>query len=217
MRQHDDILHSEVFLHVMENHEKRKRWRLLRNKILVYIIAAVTIAGIMLCWFNSIANAQAATPELIEITPEPITVLSEPVTETEPVTEAMNHRWSADEAYLLAKIAMAEAEGEDTEGKALVILTVLNRVHSDSFPDTIGEVIFQEDAFTPVKNGRFDEVEPNEDCYAALALIENGWDESQGSLYFERTTHKSTWHSRNLEELFDHGNHTFYTEEVDAE
>lgn len=28
---------------------------------------------------------------------------------------------------------MAEAEGEDTEGKALVILVVLNRVWSDDF------------------------------------------------------------------------------------
>ena len=31
-------------------------------------------------------------------------------------------------AYLLMKIAMAEAEDEDTEGKALVMMVVLNRV-----------------------------------------------------------------------------------------
>lgn len=42
--------------------------------------------------------------------------------------------WDADDSYRLAKIAMAEAEGEDTEGKALVILVVLNRVWSDEFP-----------------------------------------------------------------------------------
>ena len=49
--------------------------------------------------------------------------------------------WDAEDAYLLAKIAMAEAEGEDTEGKALVIRVVLNRVWSDSFPGhTIVEV-----------------------------------------------------------------------------
>lgn len=36
--------------------------------------------------------------------------------------------WDVDDSYRLAKIAMAEAEGEDTEGKALVILVVLNRV-----------------------------------------------------------------------------------------
>ena len=30
--------------------------------------------------------------------------------------------WDAEDAYMLAKIAMAEAESEDTEGKALVML-----------------------------------------------------------------------------------------------
>ena len=41
--------------------------------------------------------------------------------------------WDSDDAYRLAKIAMAEAESEDTEGKALVMLVVLNRVWSDEF------------------------------------------------------------------------------------
>ena len=44
--------------------------------------------------------------------------------------------WDAEDAYMLAKIAMAEAESEDTEGKALVILVVLNRVWSEEFPDS---------------------------------------------------------------------------------
>ena len=43
----------------------------------------------------------------------------------------------------LAKLAMAEAEGEDTEGKALVILVVLNRVQSEGFPDTVEDVILE--------------------------------------------------------------------------
>lgn len=34
--------------------------------------------------------------------------------------------WDADDSYRLAKIAMAEAEGEDTEGKALVIYPETN-------------------------------------------------------------------------------------------
>ena len=37
---------------------------------------------------------------------------------------------------------MAEAEGEDTEGKALVILVIYNRQHSGKFPDTVGGVYF---------------------------------------------------------------------------
>lgn len=71
--------------------------------------------------------------------------------------------WDSDDAYRLAKIAMAEAESEDTEGKALVMLVVLNRVWSDEFPDTIEDVIFQKGQFSPISNGRYDEVEPDED------------------------------------------------------
>lgn len=89
--------------------------------------------------------------------------------------------WGSEDAYLLEKIAMAEAEGEDTEGKALVMLVVLNRVWSDKFPDTISDVIFQEGAFTSISNGRYDRVEPNNDCYAAMELITTGqWDGSNG-------------------------------------
>ena len=125
--------------------------------------------------------------------------------------------WDSEDAYLLAKIAMAEAEGEDVEGKALVILVVLNRVWSGKFPDSIPEVIFQDGQFSPVSNGRFDRVEPDRECYEALELIQlNKWDESQGALYFE-SDGKSNWHRNNLQFLFQHGNHYFYTDKELAE
>lgn len=115
--------------------------------------------------------------------------------------------WDSDDAYRLAKIAMAEAESEDTEGKALVMLVVLNRVWSDEFPDTIEDVIFQKGQFSPISNGRYDEVEPDEDCYRALQLIQTGgWDESHGATYFESKS-DSTWHSENLTFLFKHAIH----------
>lgn len=123
--------------------------------------------------------------------------------------------WDAEDGYLLAKIAMAEAEGEDTEGKALVILTVLNRVWAPQFPGTIEGVITQPNAFASYWDGRWERVEPDADCYAALRKVQvEHWDESQGALYFERSTTEDTWHSRNLKKLFTHGNHTFYTEET---
>lgn len=149
-----------------------------------------------------------ATMEQVAASPEP--------TEA-PLIKSMN--WDADEAYILAKIAMAEAEGEDTEGKALVILTVLNRVKAPQFPGTIVEVVAQRNAFSSYSNGRYDRVEPDADCRAALELVEGGWDGSQGALYFERTPEdgESTWHSRNLETLFIHGNHTFYTKKEERD
>lgn len=120
--------------------------------------------------------------------------------------------FSKKNSYLLMKIAMAEAEDEDTEGKALVMKVVLNRVTSREFPGSIKKVIYQERQFSPIANGRFDRVEPNEDCQKALDMIaENGWDESRGALYFESKS-TSTWHEDNLQFLFQHGNHYFYTD-----
>ena len=119
----------------------------------------------------------------------------------------------AEESYLLTKIAMAEAEGEDTEGKALVIMVVLNRVWSDKFPDSIEEVIMQKNQFSVTQEGgRWWRVEPDEDCYNALDMVmAEQWDKSHGALYFE-SAGKSTWHQDNLEYLFKHGNHYFYKE-----
>lgn len=125
--------------------------------------------------------------------------------------------WDSEESYLLAKLAMAEAEGEDTEGKALVMLVALNRVWSDDFPDTIEGVIMQEHngvhQFSVTREGgRWYKVEPDEDCYKALELITaQEWDESDGALYFE-SRGDSSWHQNNLRYLFRHGGHYFYTD-----
>ena len=59
----------------------------------------------------------------------------------------------------------------------------------------------------PYGNGN---LEPDEDCVAALELIESGWNESQGALFFEMTPNVSSWQSRNLNLLFIHQDHSFY-------
>lgn len=136
------------------------------------------------------------------------------ITESLPVHKLKPTRkqsgFSKKNAYLLMKIAMAEAEDEDTEGKALVMRVVLNRVKHKGFPDSIKKVIYQEKQFSPIANGRFDRVEPNKDCKKALDMIvEDKWDESKGALYFESKS-DSTWHEDNLHFLFCHGRHYFY-------
>ena len=119
--------------------------------------------------------------------------------------------WSAQESYLLAKIAMAEAEGCNTQTKTLIIMSVLNRVWSDEFPDTIKDVIFQENQFSPIDNGRWDRVEPNEDCYEAVRIVmEAKYDYSGGATYFESCDDEDNWHSRNLEFLYESEGIRFY-------
>lgn len=119
--------------------------------------------------------------------------------------------WDAEDSYLLARIAMAEAEGCNTQTKTLIIMCVLNRVGSDEFPDTIEEVIFQENQFSPIDNGRWDRVEPNEDCYEAVKVVmEAKYDYSGGATYFENCADEDNWHSRNLEFLYESEGIRFY-------
>ena len=143
-----------------------------------------------------------------EATAEP-TPTTEPITTEKPKKKHINKRWNKEEAYMLAKLSMAEAEDQDIKGKALVIMVVLNRVSSKKFPDNINDVIFQDKQFAPISNGRYDRVEPDQDCWDALSMVERGWDESEGALYFESES-SSTWHRNHLQLLFRHEEHIFY-------
>ena len=109
-----------------------------------------------------------------EITPEPTECSTK-----EPAYQSLIYSYDrdAEESYLLCKIAMAEAGNQDTEGKALVMLVVLNRVWVDEFPNSIEDVIYQPRQFSPVLEGTFDSVEPDEDCWDALEMVMSGWDE----------------------------------------
>ena len=201
----------------------------MKAKVIVSLGAVIGLAALSAAAFISTAGIAGEIPaveqgEVPEATvfrenPEmkekrirlPTEMISLPEPEAEP-PQMESESQSPDDSYLLAKIAMAEAESEDTEGKALVMLVVLNRVEADGFPDSIEEVIYQAKQFSPVASGRFDRVEPDADCWQALSLIElDGWDESMGATYFESES-ESTWHEEHLEFLFQHGNHYFYTD-----
>lgn len=196
----------------------------MRRKLLVSAGAVVALSTIsVVALANSFSGSEPnkhiqSTPTYVYAAmqteiyePETQPMIDTYVSQETQATDIKSLDWDSDDAYLLAKIAMAEAEGEDTEGKALVMLVVLNRVWSDEFPNTISEVIYQEDQFSPVSNGRFESVEPSKDCYKALDLIQlQHWDESEGALYFESAS-ASTWHRDNLKLLFQHGRHMFYT------
>jgi N-acetylmuramoyl-L-alanine amidase len=120
--------------------------------------------------------------------------------------------WDDYDEEILMQISMAEAESEGVEGKALVMLVVLNRVWSEEFPDSVEAVVFQNNQFSTVQpGGRYWTTTPDEECMEALELVRTGWDESQGALFFEATSNTETWHKNNLQYLFQFGNHIFYT------
>lgn len=188
--------------------------RMYASFLLILVMAAVVRIVAM-------AGTERSCKEEIESVTEELPVLKEEspvqqmqqaeIEESEAPQEPL-YAWTEENEYMLLKIAMAEMESESIESKALVIRVVLNRVESDSFPDTIKEVLYQKSQFTPIWNGRYDRVEPDEDCKEALEMVRYGWDESQGATFFELTSDESTWHSRNLQKLFELEHTTFYKE-----
>ncbi len=147
----------------------------------------------------------AAAPTTQETTLPETTAPTETTVPPEPVLEL-----TEDEQAMLLKIGMAErGKTGCTECIALVMRTILNRVESGRFGSSIRSVLFAENQFTPVSTGAYHKAEPDETCQEALAMVIYGWDESQGALYYEWCEGES-WHSKNLNLLFQHCDTRFY-------
>lgn len=121
------------------------------------------------------------------------------------IEESTYHFTECEKAWLL-KTAVAEAGNQGTIGQALVMRVVLNRVEDGRFSPSIEGVITSPHQFATYSNGSIAAAIPNEDSYDALSLIEDGWDESQGALYFDSGGTGRGW----AEHMFDYGAHHFY-------
>ena len=126
--------------------------------------------------------------------------------------------FSDEELEVLLRIVEAEAGGEDEDGRLLVANVVLNRVNSDSFPDTVTEVVFQKEGdvaqFSPAYSGKYDRVEISDTTISAVGRALKGEDISQGALYFvaRKRADKGSlrWFDEKLVFLFEHGGHEFF-------
>lgn len=127
------------------------------------------------------------------------------------------------ELNALQRIVEAEAGNEDIMGRILVANVVLNRYHSEVFPNTIDGVVTQTSygsrglvyQFTPAKpSGRYWYASPSAETKEAVKRALAGEDYSQGALYFAARKYANqnhmSWFDRKLTRLFQHGNHEFY-------
>ena len=121
-----------------------------------------------------------------------------------------------DEYQVLLKIVESEAPDEDIEGKLLVANVVLNRLEIGFGGNTISEVVFAKGQFEPAGNGAIFKAVPTEETIEAVERALDGEDISQGALYFVARAKASKkgirWFDKNLQFLFKHGNHEFFTE-----
>ena len=128
---------------------------------------------------------------------------------------------SSEQQKALETIVEAEAGDEDVFGKMLVAGVVLNRVLDENFPDTVKEVVFQNNGktyqFSPVrKGGRYYTVKVSSHTKEAVARVLKGEDYSDGALYFFARKYtsqkKASWFDKSLKKIVKYGCHEFYKE-----
>jgi N-acetylmuramoyl-L-alanine amidase len=108
-------------------------------------------------------------------------------------TDKLPRGYSGADVNLMANAVYGEARGEPYIGQVAVSAVIINRVADARFPNNVSDVIFQPGAFTAVADGQI-WLTPNETAKKAVMDAINGWDPSQGALYyFNPETATSAW------------------------
>ena len=105
------------------------------------------------------------------------------------VTSAPAMAVNASDEKLLATIIWCEAGNQSRTGKVAVGAVVLNRIRSPKFPNTMQEVLYQRNQFTPVGSGVFARALANgvpESCYEAARAALAGENPIGSCLFFQR-------------------------------
>ncbi len=116
--------------------------------------------------------------------------------------------YDADCVYWMSRIIFAESGNQPLNGKIGVGNVILNRVKSPVFPNTIYEVIFQKNQFTPSRSGSIYR-EPNAESVIAAKLCLDGAVVLPSALWFNRAG-SSSWASRHKSCVATIGAHSFY-------
>lgn len=114
----------------------------------------------------------------------------EPSTPIAPVEEipetTVTQTWYTEEELdLLARLIYFEARGECYEGQVAVGAVVMNRLKTSGFPNTIHDVIYQKNQFSPVSSSKWNsEITDYGTCYQAAIEALNGADPTGGATFF---------------------------------
>ncbi len=171
---------------------------------LIIIIWGFGIHGTVQAHINhSIPTAEHySAEEIVELKTPTYTVPELPevrlATWTDPFAVRNVIRQCSDEEWrLIESISIAEAGNQDVEGVALVQLVVFNRMERNGL--NAHQVIYAPNQFYTVGMSG-----GNELSRQARELVECGWDESEGAIYF-----CSTGWNQYGEPLFRHQDHWF--------
>ena len=138
-------------------------------RVLISVLVTAIVAAIMSN--NPVGDSEIETMEIgtyetsavespidiYETTEETVETSAEIIeTTVEEINEPEEYPISQADIELIALVTMGEAEGEGEYEKRLVIDTILNRMDSEYWPDTVSEVVWQPGQFDVMWNGRLD-------------------------------------------------------------
>lgn len=112
------------------------------------------------------------------------------------------------EAYLLMSIASVEALNQGKEGMLKVMQTIMNRVNSPKFPNTIYDVVSQPGQFTSFTSGAYLNAEITPEVHLALAELEMNRNHDDNLIAFESSKRGSLLLFFDFYETYK--DHTFY-------
>ena len=152
-------------------------------------------------------------PQTTETPTEPQTttvveIITEAPTEPPmPVVVSNTKVFTAEEENLLVRVASLEAGNQGWIGMALVMNVVLNR--SATYNISIKDVILAPRQFSVVGCEKWNSGYTAPEALTALQAVKDGWDGSQGALFF-CSPRANSWHNANLTYLFTGYGHEFY-------
>lgn len=114
-----------------------------------------------------------------------------------------------EDAIKLMKVGQAEAGELDAYAIAYVMKVIINRKNDPFWPNTIDEILSQENQFSVYNSKRYEKTVPNVNAHYALYLIESGQITIEAE-YFEAVSVKDSWQSKHRDVEFEYGGHRFY-------
>jgi spore germination cell wall hydrolase CwlJ-like protein len=123
-------------------------------------------------------------------------------------------KFTKKEVNVLYKIIEAECEGQSKEDKQNVCSVIINRMMHSHFDNSISAVVFADNQFTSVDNGRYDNAVVDKETKKAVnEVLENGvTNEATYYANLDNVSYKmKRWFYDNLEFLYtDDANHSFF-------
>lgn len=168
-------------------------------KKLTLILLILVCLGLVSCAAETVP--QTSRRDLV--TPEVVTEPSAP----KPARDV-----TPEERLLLAQLVYREANTESLECQKAIVSVVFNRLDAGKWGDTIEEVVYYKNAFTPATSGLLEGVEPTATNYKAVDyVLENGPTLPTYVRYFRADRHFS-WDGYECYIVLDHTYFGYFTD-----